>query len=171
MALPALNHRNTMTERFDRGRWDDEEDAGHVTPLTQMQAQALRDSQPSLSVWQVVAAQAAAGVVVAGAAWGLSGRGAVGWSALYGAVIVVLPAALLARGVGRLAGTGPMAGTIGFLGWQAVKMVLSLALLLGAVRVVPNLNWPALLVAVAVCLQVNWLALLWRGRAKKNERR
>ena len=94
-----------------------------------------------------------------------------GWSALYGAVIVVLPAALLARGVGRLAGTGPLAGTIGFFGWQAVKMLLSLALLLGAVRVVPNLNWPALLVAVAVCLQVNWLALLWRGRAKKNERR
>jgi ATP synthase protein I len=33
------------------------------------------------------------------------------------------------------------------------------------------LNWPALLVAVVACLQVNWLALLWRGRAKKNERR
>jgi ATP synthase protein I len=160
-----------MTERFDRGGWDDEEDAGHVTPLTREQAQALRDSQPSISAWQVVAAQALAGILAAGAAWGLSGDGAVGWSALYGAAIVVLPAALLARGVGRLAGTGPMAGTVGFLGWQAVKMVLSLALLLGAVRVVRNLNWPALLVAVVVCLQVNWLALLWRGRAKKNERR
>ncbi len=166
-----MNHRSTMTERFDRGGWDDEEQADHVTPLTRAQAQALRDSQPSISVWQVVASQAAAGVLVAVAAWGLSGRNAVGWSALYGAVIVVLPAALLARGVGRLAGTGPLAGTIGFFGWQAVKMLLSLALLLGAARVVPNLNWPALLVAVAVCLQVNWLALLWRGRAKKNERR
>lgn len=160
-----------MTERFDRGGWDDEEDPGDVTPLTRAQAQALRDSQPSVSVWQVVAAQMAVGVSVAGAAWALSGRGAVGWSALYGVAIVVLPAALLARGVGRLAGTGPMAGTVGFLGWQALKMLLSLALLLGAVRVVPDLNWPALLVALAVCLQVNWLALLWRGRAKKNEHR
>ena len=166
-----MNHRSTMTERMDRGGWDDEEQADHVTPLTRAQAQALRDSRPSISVWQVVAAQAAAGVLVAVAAWGLSGRNAVGWSALYGAVVVVLPAALLARGVGRLAGTGPLAGTIGFFGWQAVKMLLSLALLLGAARVVPNLNWPALLVAVAVCLQVNWLALLWRGRAKKNEHR
>jgi ATP synthase protein I len=160
-----------MTERFDRGGWDDEEDAADVTPLTRAQAQALRDSQPSVSVWQVVAAQMAVGVSVAGAAWVLSGREAVGWSALYGVAIVVLPAALLARGVGRLAGTGPMAGTVGFLGWQALKMLLSLALLLGAVRVVPDLNWPALLVALAVCLQVNWLALLWRGRAKKNEHR
>jgi hypothetical protein len=50
-----------MTERVDRGGWDDEEDAGQVHPLTRAQAQALRDSQPSISVWQVVAAQAAAG--------------------------------------------------------------------------------------------------------------
>jgi len=160
-----------MTERSDRGGWEDEEESDRVAPLTREQAQALRDSQPSISVWQVVAAQAAVGLVVAGVAWGLSGRGAVGWSALYGAAVVVLPAVLLARGVGRLAGTGLVAGTVGFFAWQSVKMVLSLALLLGAVRVVPNLNWPALLVAVAVCLQVNWLALLWRGRAKNNERR
>jgi ATP synthase protein I len=161
-----------MTERFDRGGWDDdEEDSDRAVPLTRAQAQALRDSQPSVSVWQVVAAQAATGVAVAGAAWGLSGSGLIGLSALYGAAVVVLPATLLARGVGRLAGSGPAAAAMGFLLWQGVKMVLSLALLLGAVRVVPGLNWPALLVAVAVCLQVNWLALLWRGRAKKNERR
>ena len=160
-----------MTERFVRGGWDDEEDADRVTPLTRAQAQALRDSQPSVSVWYVVAAQAVAGMVVAGVAWALSGRSAVAWSALYGAAVVVLPTALLARGVGRLAGTGPLAGAIGFFGWQAVKMLLVLALLLGAVRVVPGLNWPALLVVMGVCLQVNWLALLWRGRAKKNELR
>jgi ATP synthase protein I len=160
-----------MTERFDRGGWDDEEESEPIVPLTRAQAQALRDRQPSISVWRVVAAQAAAGLVVAGLAWVVSGRSAVAWSALYGGAIVVLPTALLARGVGRLAGTGPMAGAIGFMVWQGVKMVLSLALLLGAAKVVPDLNWPALLVAVVACLQVNWLALLWRGRAKKNERR
>jgi ATP synthase protein I len=171
-ALPCPIHHMPMTERFDRGGWDDdEEDSDRAVPLTRAQAQALRDSQPSVSVWQVVAAQAATGVAVAGAAWGLSGSGLIGLSALYGAAVVVLPATLLARGVGRLAGSGPAAAAMGFLLWQGVKMVLSLALLLGAVRVVPGLNWPALLVAVAVCLQVNWLALLWRGRAKKNERR
>lgn len=161
-----------MGERSNRGAWvDDEEEAGPVTPLTRAQAQDLLARQPSVSVWRVVAAQAVAGVAVAAVAWAWSGRAAIGWSALYGAAVVVLPTALLARGVGRLAGTGPMMGAVGFLVWQSVKMVLSLALLLGAVRVVPGLNWPALLVTVAVCLQVNWLALLWRGRPNKNERR
>lgn len=170
-ALPGLIHHCTVTERFDRGGWDDEDDPVPVVPLTRAEAEALRERQPSVSAWQVVAAQAVAGVLVAAAAWGLSGRNAVAWSALYGAAVVVLPSAMLARGVGRLAGTGPMAGAVGFIAWQGVKMVLSLALLLGAVRVVPGLNWPALLVAVVVCLQVNWLALLWRGRSKNNERR
>jgi ATP synthase protein I len=171
-ALPTLIHHHTMSDRIDRGGWDDEDEGSdHISPWSRAQVQALRDRQPSISVWHVVAAQAAAGVVLAGVAWAFSGRAAVGWSALYGAAVVVLPSALLARGVGRLAGTQPTAGALGFLLWQGVKMVLSLALLLGAVRVVPGLNWPALLVAVVVCLQVNWLALLWRGRAKKNEPR
>jgi len=170
-ALPSLNHHTTVTEPIDHGDWDDEDDSDQVVPLTRAEAQALRERQPSISVWQVVAAQAAAGIAISVVCWGLSGRAAVGWSALYGAAVVVLPAVLLARGVGRLKQTGPVAGTVGFLAWQSVKMVLSLALLLAAVRVVPNLNWPALLVAVVVCLQVNWLALLWRGRAKKNEHR
>lgn len=160
-----------MTERFDRGGWDDEDDPAPVVALTRAEAQALRDRQPAVSAWQVVGAQALAGVLVAIVAWALSRSAAVAWSALYGAMVVVLPSALLARGVGRLAGTGPMAGAVGFITWQGVKMVLSLALLLGAVRVVQGLNWPALLVAVVVCLQVNWLALLWRGRSGNNERR
>jgi ATP synthase protein I len=160
-----------MSERFDRGGWGDEEAEEAPVPLTRSQAQALRDEQPQVSVWAVVAAQGVAGVALAVLAWGVTGRGAAGWSALYGAAVVALPGAMLARGVGRLRGAGPTAGAIGFLVWQGVKMVLSLALLLGASKVVPDLNWPALLVALAVCLQVNWLALLWRGRAKKNERR
>ena len=154
-----------MTERIDHGGWDDEADSLPAPPLTRIQAQALRDKEPVVSVWRVVWAQAGAGVVVAGLCWALGGRSELGGSALYGAAVVVLPAAVLARAVGR--GGGPMAGAIGFLGWQGVKMALTVALLLGAMKVVPNLSWPALLVAVAVCLQVNWLALLWRGRRAK----
>ena len=97
-----------MSERIDRGGWDDEDEGSdHIPPWSRAQAQALRDRQPSISVWHVVAAQAAAGVVLAVVAWAFSGRAAVGWSALYGAAVVVLPSALLARGVGRLAGTQP----------------------------------------------------------------
>lgn len=151
-----------MSERIDRGGWDDEDDQPPA-PLTPAQAQALRERHPQVSVWQVVAAQAAVGVAVAAVAWGLFGRGA-GASALYGAAVIVVPVALLARGVGKMAGAGLVRGAMGFLVWQGVKMVLSLAMLLLAARVVDGLNWPALLVAMAVCLQVNWLALLWRRR-------
>lgn len=152
----------TMNERIDRGGWDDEDEEPPV-PLTAAQAQVLREKHPQVSAWRVVAAQAVVGVAVFALAWGLFGRDA-GLSALYGAAVIVLPSALLARGVGRMAGTGLVAGAMGFLAWTGVKLVLSLVLLVAAARVAPGLNWPALLVAMAVCLQVNWLALLWRRR-------
>ncbi len=151
-----------MNERIDRGGWDDEDEEPPV-PLTPAQAQALREKHPQVSAWRVVATQALVGVAVAALAWGLFG-GDAGLSALYGAAVIVLPTALLARGVGRMAGAGLVEGAMGFLVWTGVKLMLSLGLLLAASRVVPGLNWPALLVAMAVCLQVNWLALLWRRR-------
>lgn len=149
-----------MNERIDRGGWDDEDEELPVA-LTPAQAQVLREKQPQVSAWRVVATQAVVGVAVGVLAWGLFG-GDAGLSALYGAAVIVLPTALLARGVGRMAGRSPVSGALGFLVWAGVKLVLSLVLLAAAVRVVPGLNWPALLVAMAVCLQVNWLALLWR---------
>ena len=151
-----------MNERIDRGGWDDEDEEPPV-PLSAAQAQALRKRHPQVSAWRVVAAQALAGVATGALAWGLFGRDA-GWSALYGAAVIVLPTALLAWGVGRNAGAGPVGGALGFLVWTGVKLVLALALLVAAARVVPELSWPALLIAMAVCLQVNWLALLWRRR-------
>jgi ATP synthase protein I len=157
-----MNQALTMNERIDHGRWGDEDEEPPV-PLTAAQAQALREKHPQVSAWRVVATQALVGVAVAALAWGLFG-GDAGLSALYGAAVIVLPTALLARGVGRLAGSGLVAGAMGFLVWTGVKLLLSLAMLLAAARVVPGLNWPALLVAMAVCLQVNWLALLWRRR-------
>ncbi len=151
-----------MNERIDRGGWDDEDEEPPV-PLSAAQAQALRKRHPQVSAWRVVAAQALVGVATGALAWGLFGRGA-GWSALYGAAVIVLPTALLAWGVGRNAGTGLVEGAFGFLVWTGVKLALALALLVAAARVVPELSWPALLIAMAVCLQVNWLALLWRCR-------
>lgn len=151
-----------MNERIDRGGWDDEDNEPPV-PLTAAQAQALRERHPQVSAWRVVAAQALVGLVVAVLAWGFFGRDA-GWSALYGSAVIVLPTALLAWGLARIAGTGLIEGAMSFLAWTGVKLVLALALLVAASRVVPGLNWPALLISMAVCLQVNWLALLWRRR-------
>lgn len=151
-----------MNERIDRGGWDDDDEEPPV-PLSAAQAQALREKHPQVSAWRVVAAQALVGLVTGALAWGIFGRDA-GWSALYGAAVIVVPTAMLAWGVGRIAGTGLVEGAMGFFAWTGLKLVLALALLVAAARVVPGLDWPALLIAMAVCLQVNWLALLWRRR-------
>lgn len=158
-----------MSERIVHGRWDDEEEAPPV-PLTPEQAQALRAELPQVSAWQVVAAQAVAGLLAAVLGFALGDRSAVGWSALYGAACIVVPSAVLARAMGRLTGAGPAAAAVGFMLWEGVKVLLALAMLVAATRVVPDLSWPALLAALTVCLGMNWLALLWRGRRKNNSR-
>src|SRR5665647_939164 len=66
-------------------------------PLTAQEAQKLREQNPPVSPWWIVAGQAVVGLVVALAAWAITGRQNVGWSAAYGALAVVIPAALMAR--------------------------------------------------------------------------
>lgn len=102
-------------------------------------------------------------------AWGVGGESAVAWSVLYGAACAVVPSAVLARGVGRLTGAGPAVGAVGMMFWEGMKIVVTVAMLAAAARVVPHLSWPALLVAMGVCMSVVWLALLWRGRVKNIE--
>lgn len=132
-------------------------------PLSRDQAQALRASQPSVSPWRVVAAQAGAGLLCAVLAGLLTQRVGPAWSALYGAAAVVLPSALLARGMTR--GTrNAVAAAAGFMFWEMLKIGAAIAMLVIAAKVVPDLSWPALLAAMVVCMKVNWLALLWRGR-------
>lgn len=165
----SIERRDARYRSRDDGR--DEREEAPITPLTREEARALREREPSISPWRVVAVQAIAGVVVALLAWVWSGRPAVAWSALYGAGVVVVPTAVLARGMGRLSGSGPVVGAIGFLVWEGVKVFLAVAMLLVAGRVVSDLSWPALLVAMIVCLKVNWVALLWRGRGKNDVER
>jgi ATP synthase protein I len=62
-----------------------------------------------------------------------------------------------------------MAMATGFMFWEMLKIGVAVAMLAIAVRVVPNLNWPALLVTMVVCIKVNWVALLWRGRRADNK--
>ncbi len=129
-------------------------------PWSKEQAQTWRKQNPPVSPWGVVAAQFVAGLVCAAVAWIVTGRGG---SALYGAAAVVLPSALLARGMTR--GTrNPVAAAAGFMFWEMLKIGVAIAMLVIAARVVANLNWPVLLVTMVVCIKVNWLALLWRGR-------
>ena len=137
-------------------------------PLTAAQAQTWRQQTPMLSIWAIVWGQVAAGCLVALVAWLVTGKPAMGWSAGYGAIAVVVPAALFARGVtGKLARTIPGAAMAGFFVWELVKIVVTVAILFAAPRLVPELNWLALLVGFVVTMKVVWIALMFRAKRQR----
>ena len=109
-------------------------------------------------------AQAAVGIVVTAIAALFVGRAGAA-SALYGAAVVAIPGALMARGAtSRLSSISPLLSAVSMMGWATVKIVTSVVMLALAPRIVPGLVWPALLVALVVCMQTYGFALLWRGR-------
>jgi ATP synthase protein I len=133
------------------------------TPLTAQQVQDLRRIQPLLSVWRVVAAQIGVGLLVALVSWGVSGKTSVCVSAGYGALAVVIPAALFARGLTRrMNSLHAGAAVLGFFVWEVVKIALTVAMLALAPRVIDELSWPAMLVGLVVTMKVYWVALAWR---------
>ncbi len=149
-------------------RWDDQEDeadAPPFKPLTREEASALRAQEPPLSPWWVLAVQVVVGVVAALLAALVTARQEVGWSLLYGAATVVVPGALMARGMtSPLSSTSPGASAVSVLLWASVKMMVSIAMLAIASRVVQPLVWPALLLGLVLCMKVYLVALLWRRR-------
>ncbi|WP_394787894.1 ATP synthase subunit I [Rhodoferax sp.] len=146
-------------------RFEDEVAEDDFKPLTAVEAQQWRQRQTPFSLWWVVLGQAVTGCLVAVAAWLLTGKPVIGWSAAYGALSVVVPAALFARGVtGRLARTVPGAAMVGFFVWELVKIAVTVAMLFAAPRLIPGLNWLALLAGFVVTMKVVWLALLFRAK-------
>ena len=137
-------------------------------PLTRDEAQAVVAANPSLSPWRVIAAQAALGLVLALLALLVTRQVEMFWSALYGAGVVVVPGALMARGMtSRLTRLSPAISVAGVLVWEAVKVAAAVLMLVSAPKLVQPLSWPALLATMAACMTVYWFALVWRG-AKKN---
>ena len=138
-------------------------------PLTADEARELRARHPSISPWWVIAGQLVVGLLVALAAWGLTGRQNLGWSAAYGAIAVVIPAAVFARGLtGRFSSLNPGTAVVGFFLWEMVKMALSLAMLFAAPRLITALSWPAMLVGLVVTMKAAWLAVMFSPRRRQH---
>lgn len=141
----------------------DDEDS--FVPLTAEQAKALREQNPSLSPWWVVVAQGVVGLLVALISWAVTGSQVVAVSAAWGALAVVVPAALFARGVtGQFASTNAGSAVLSFFVWELVKILVTVGILFTAHRVVSDLSWPAMLVALVVTMKVYWLALGFRRK-------
>lgn len=152
-----------MPNAVNHGTASDEEGEESFKTLTREEAKELKARLTMVSPWRVVAGQAMVGVLCAALFWGFTQRGTTAWSSLYGVLAVVLPGALLARGMTKRT-RNPMAAATGFMFWEMLKIAVAIAMLVIAARVVPHLSWPALLVTMVVCMKVSWLVLWWHSR-------
>jgi ATP synthase protein I len=132
-------------------------------PLTAEEAALLRPRLVAFSPWHVIGAQAGVGLLLVLGVWLVSGNPIWVKSASYGMVAVLVPAMLFARGVTRRH-LEPGSALVGVFVWEFVKIILTLAMLIAAPRVVDELNWLALLAGFVVTMKASWLAMLWRHR-------
>lgn len=137
-------------------------------PLTAQEAEEWRRRNPRVSVWRVVAGQVAVGVLVSLLFWLVSGQARIGWSAAYGALVVVVPSMLFVRGLSRqrdVVNAG--SAMLGFFGWEIAKIALSIALLAAAPKLVADLSWLVLVVSMTITMKTYWIALWARSGVQK----
>ena len=136
-------------------------------PLSAEQARQWRETHPVLSPWRVIGWQAAAGVALAVVLGLLTGKASIAWSAGYGALVVLVPAAVFARGLmGRIASINAVTAAAGALVWEIVKIALTVAMLMAAPRLVREVSWPALLGGMFLALMMYWAALAVKPRRR-----
>ncbi|MDR1968494.1 MAG: ATP synthase subunit I [Burkholderiaceae bacterium] len=158
--------------RQSPGWQDSAGDEEATVPLTAQQAREWRVHYPQLALSRVLLMQVATGVVVMALAWLWSGKLQMAWSAGYGALVVVLPNALAARGTARWAAPGfpPGAALAGVLLWEAVKVSLAVGMLVIAPKILGVPSWPALLIGLVLTFKVYWIGLLL-GQSMKSRRK
>lgn len=146
---------------------EDDDGQCSITPLTTEQVKALRAQQPSTSPWLIVGMQVMVGFLAALVVWGFTQKANAAWSAAYGALAVVIPAMLFARGLmSQFASINAMTAGFGFFVWEAIKISVSVGMLFAAPRLVADLDWLAMLIGLIVTLKVYWVALLLRPKSK-----
>ena len=129
-------------------------------PLTADQAQAWRQNNPMPSPWHVLLLQVGVGALLALLTGLVSGEFRLAASAAWGAVAVIIPAVVFVRALSRqMRRSQPGSALVGLFVWELVKIVLTLALLLVAPKVISDLSWFALVAGFVVTMKVYWLAM------------
>lgn len=140
-----------------------------VVPLTAAQVQALLAKQPRQSLWQVVGMQLVVGVLISIATFAITSNVGLLMSVAYGAAAVIIPTAVFVRGLNRQRQTASTGSAIaGFAVWEMVKILLTIALLVAAPKLVSGLSWLALVAGFVVTLKVYWLAVWLQSRRSKS---
>ena len=165
---------NTIVKDSDRANaktqtavrvWDDAESADDglepdFKPLTPDQAAAWRQRHPTTSPWRVLALQVLVGVAVAVLTGVVSGQLRLAASVAWGVVSVVVPGVVFARALARQMRLKQAGSALaGLFVWELVKVVLTVALLLVAPKVIAGLSWLALVAGFVVTMKVYWLAM------------
>lgn len=138
-------------------------------PLTREEAERWRASQPELSPWRVVRVQWLVGVSLAASVGLVTRQPNLFLSMLYGAAAAAIPTALMAWGLTSSSLSRQLSGRVemvfmNFVLWEGVKILLSVVLLWVAPRMVPDLNWLALVAGFVVVLKVYWFGFLIQAR-------
>jgi len=154
-------------------REPDAVDDGHepeFKPLTAEQARTWRQNNPMSSPWRVLFLQAGVGALLALLTGWVTGEFRLAASVAWGSVAVVVPAVVFVRALSRqMRKTQPGAALVGLFVWELVKIVLTVALLLVAPKVISDLSWLALVAGFVVTMKVYWLAMAlgWMQRKSK----
>jgi ATP synthase protein I len=133
--------------------------------LTSSQAQALRvkfgKAGSLISPWQIIAGQLLVGGVFAVMAWLVTGKASVAVSVAYGALAVVIPAAVFARGLmSQFSSLNALTAGFGFFVWEMIKIVATVVLIAIAPKLVVDLDWLAMLIGLILTMKVVFV-LLW----------
>lgn len=173
MSLQPSSPRKAGGETNEPDSWEDEAEQDDFKPLTREEAQQWRARQPDASAWQVVRWQLALTVLVTLLAALITRQSSVVWSVLYGALCILLPTALMAYGLtssaltrwlGSSRSNAAGASLAGMFFWEGIKILLALALMWSAPRLVPDLSWLGLLAGLVVVLKAYWLVFWFRRR-------
>lgn len=137
------------------------EDLGNdFKPLSAEEAQAWRQNNPQASPWRVLLLQLGVGALMALLAMLITGQSHLAASSAWGTVAVVIPAMVFVRALSRQMRRKQLhSALVSLFVWELVKVVLTVALLLVAPKVIANLSWFALVAGFVVTMKVYWLAM------------
>jgi ATP synthase protein I len=135
-------------------------DESEIRMITASEARRIEAAQPAVTLWQLFRVQL---VVSAGLLLLLSMLP--GWSWLVagsaGSLVGLVPAFVAAIVWSRRPAQSPAQALLGLMAWELAKIVLSVALLVLIVLVVPGLNWLGLLLGMIVSMKAGWVYLLF----------
>lgn len=138
---------------FDEDDLEGDAWGADFVPLSVEQARQWRLRHPPACLWCVTVAQLLVGVGFALLLAVLGGRLALGWSAAYGALAVIVPTVFFLYRTRRLV---PHAGTavLNLVASELLKILWIVILLVLAPRLVPSLSWPALMAGMLAMIAV-----------------